>query len=35
MCVCFFSLSLSQQLSKTYLVGKYSYLLLDENSQGT
>lgn len=31
----FFSLSLSQQLSKTYLVGKYSYLLLDENSKGT
>lgn len=34
-CCFFFSLSLSQQLSKTYLVGKFSYLLLDENSQDT
>ena len=33
--MCFLSLSLSQQLSKTYLVGKFSYLLLDESSQGT
>ena len=34
-CVFSLSLSLSQQLSKTYLVGKLSYLLLDESSQGT